>query len=233
MDFSPPLQRGVLVKRYKRFLADVVLDSGQEVTAHCVNTGAMLGIKDPGTIVYLSHSPSPTRKLAYTYEMAAVDNTLVGANTSHPNKLVYTALQNQKLEPFKAYRDVKREAKINDKTRLDFLLKEDGLPDCYVEVKNVHYKDGEIARFPDSVTTRGAKHMMELLELKQQGFRCAVVYVVQRDDCAEFGLASKIDPDYAKATIEAYHGGVELYAYSCNLTPNSITLSQLLPLDLN
>lgn len=233
MDFSPALKRGVLVKRYKRFLADVVLDSGQEVTAHCVNTGAMLRIKDPGTIVYLSHSPSPTRKLAYTYEMADVEETLVGANTSHPNKLVYGALQSQGLEPFKAYGNVKREAKINDKTRLDFLLKEEGLPDCYVEVKNVHYKDGVVARFPDSVTTRGAKHMMELLDLKNQGFRCAVIYVVQRDDCAAFGLASKIDPDYARVTLEAYHGGVEIYAYSCNLTPNSITLSQLLPLDLN
>lgn len=233
MDFSPALKRGVLVKRYKRFLADVILDSGEEITAHCVNTGAMLGIKNPGTPVYLSYNPSPTRKLAYTYEIAEVEDTLVGTNTAHPNKLIYEALQNQKLKPFKAYHNVKREAKINAQTRLDFLLKEEGLPDCYIEVKNVHYKDGEIARFPDSVTTRGAKHMMELLELRNQGFRCAVVYVVQRNDCEMFSLASKIDPDYAKATLEAHRGGVEIYAYSCNLTPNSITLSQLLPLDLN
>ena len=233
MEFLPTLVRGILIKRYKRFLADVALDSGEEVTAHCVNTGAMLGIKDPGTVVYLSHNPSPTRKLAYTYEMAAVEGTLVGTNIAHPNQLVHGALLAQKLVPFENYGTVKREAKIHEKTRLDFLLTEAGLPDCYVEVKNVHYKDGPVARFPDSVTTRGAKHMAELLALKNQGHRCAVVYVIQRDDCTGFGLASAIDPAYATATLKAHQGGVELYAYSCHLTPNSITLAHLLPLDLS
>ncbi|MEB3701842.1 Sugar fermentation stimulation protein A [Candidatus Bealeia paramacronuclearis] len=231
MEFSPPLHKGILLKRYKRFLADVLLDSGEEVIAHCVNTGAMLGIKDPGTPVYLSYAPSPNRKLSYTWEMAEVEGTLVGANTARPNFLVGEALLQKQLIPFQSYSNIKREAKINDKTRLDFLLKEEGLPDCYVEVKNVHYKKEGLALFPDSVTIRGAKHMDELLELKSQGFQCAVLYVVQRADCKGFGLASEIDPNYAKSTLKAHSDGVEIFAYSCQLTPNGITLAHILPLE--
>ena len=158
MDFPDPLLRGTLVKRYKRFMADVVLESGDTVTAHCANTGAML-VQNPGSEVWLSPARNPDRKLKFTWEMIRIGESLVGINTAHPNKIVAEAIEAGKIPELSGYGDLRREVKYGTNSRIDILLSEDGKPDCYVEIKNVHLmRDTGVAEFPDSVSTRAAKH---------------------------------------------------------------------------
>lgn len=232
--FSPPLVKGMLLRRYKRFLADVRLETGQEVCAHCPNTGGMLGLTEPGTTVWLSHHESPTRKLPYTWELVeSVPGGWIGVNTHQPNRLVRYVLEAKELPAFQGYTHLKPEAVVRPGTRLDFAfynttpVKGD-LADCYLEVKNVHFKQDNMALFPDSPTTRGAKHMQVLKELVQQGVRACVLYVVQRQDCEAFSLASSIDPEYAKVAKQAFDAGVEPMAYACKLSPQGIGLGQAL-----
>jgi len=229
MDFPDPLLRGTLVKRYKRFMADVVLESGDTVTAHCANTGAMLGVQNPGSEVWLSPARNPDRKLKFTWEMIRIGEGLVGINTAHPNKIVAEAIEAGKIPELSGYEDLRREVKYGTNSRIDILLSEDGKPDCYVEIKNVHLmRDTGVAEFPDSVSTRAAKHQGELANMVEQGARSVTVYLCQREDCDSFRLAADIDPDYARAVKDAKQRGVEAICYACALTPEAISVSHRL-----
>ncbi|HCH57646.1 MAG TPA: DNA/RNA nuclease SfsA [Rhodospirillaceae bacterium] len=229
MDFPDPLLRGTLVKRYKRFMADVVLESGDTVTAHCANTGAMLGVQNPGSEVWLSPARNPDRKLKFTWEMIRIGESLVGINTAHPNKIVAEAIEAGKIPELSGYGDLRREVKYGTNSRIDILLSEDGKPDCYVEIKNVHLmRDTGVAEFPDSMSTRAAKHQGELANMVEQGARSVTVYLCQREDCDSFRLAADIDPDYARAVKDAKQRGVEAICYACALTPEAISISHRL-----
>lgn len=228
MEFKEPLLEGTLIKRYKRFMADIHLDSGEEITAHCPNSGAMLGIKDPGMRVWVSRANNPNRKLKYTWELVQEGDTLVGANTGHPNALVEQAIHNGVIKELQGYEHLKREVKYGQNSRIDILLGNPGV--CYVEVKNVHLKREHTAFFPDSVTARGAKHMQELSDMVDAGHRAVIIYVVQREDCQDFQVAGDIDPTYAEACRKAFEKGVEPYVYACDMTLDSITIKNSLPM---
>ncbi|WP_186386397.1 MULTISPECIES: DNA/RNA nuclease SfsA [unclassified Stappia] len=223
MRFSSPLVSGRLVKRYKRFLADVILDSGEAVTAHCANPGSMLGLREPGARVFLSLSDNPARKLKYSWEIVEADGALVGINTAHPNGLVEEALTARLIPELAGFSGLRREVKYGRNSRIDILLEgSDGRP-VYVEVKNVHLmRQAGLAEFPDSVTARGAKHLVEMGDMVAEGARAAMVYLVQRPDCDRLSFAADIDPAYAAAFVAAKARGVEAYAIGCRVTPEEI-----------
>lgn len=224
MQFSVPLVSGRLVKRYKRFLADVVLDeTGEEVTAHCANPGSMLGLKEPGARVWLSPSDNPKRKLKFSWEVIEADGALVGINTAHPNKLVEEALVAGRIQGLTGFETLRREVKYGKNSRIDILLEQADGSKIYVEVKNVHLmREPGLAEFPDSVTARGAKHLVELGDMVAEGHRAAMVFLVQRPDCNRLSLASDIDPNYAEAFKTAKAAGVEAYAIGCDVRIDGI-----------
>lgn len=231
MHFSGPLTRGTLVRRYKRFLADVTLENGDIVTAHCANPGAMTGLAMPGLPVWLSKSGDPKRKLAHSLELIELPTGIVGINTAHPNRIVGEALRARAIPELAAYDCVRPEVKYAEKSRVDFLLTADGLPDCYLEVKNVHLvRTAGLAEFPDSVTTRGARHLADLARMVGQGHRAVMLYLVQRGDCTAFTLAADIDKAYARAFSDARAAGVEALCYATDITANAITLAHPLPI---
>lgn len=223
MKFSAPLVSGRLVKRYKRFLADVLLDDGGAITAHCANPGSMLGLKEPGSRVWLSESDNPKRKLKYSWEVIEADGALVGINTAHPNKLVEEALEAGRIEGLTGYGSLRREVKYGKNSRIDILLESGEGALTYVEVKNVHLMRRQgLAEFPDSVTARGAKHLAELADMVAEGHRAAMVFLVQRPDCDRISLAGDIDPAYAAAFETARAAGVEAYAIGCDVRLDGI-----------
>lgn len=234
MQFAVPLIRGRLVKRYKRFLADVVLDSGETITATCANTGSMKGLVNPGAVVWLSESDSPTRKYRHTWEMVEHDGgrgtTIVGINTGHPNKIVAEAIGAGKIAPLRGYASLRREVKYGKNSRIDILLEDPRKGHCYVEIKNVHFlrKPG-LAEFPDSVTERGAKHLSELSDMVAKGHRAVMIYLVQREDATRLALARDIDPRYGEAFDKAMAAGVEALAYRCSVDGNGIELTKKIP----
>lgn len=230
MRFPNPLVKGTLIKRYKRFLTDVELESGDVVTAHCANPGSMLGLTDPGLEVWLSPAVNPERKLRYTWEMVHDGRALVGINTAHPNGLVAEAIEAGTITELQGYGSRRREVKYGRNSRIDILLEGDG-PACYVEVKNVHLsRVPGAAEFPDSVTARGAKHLVEMTDMVAQGHRAIMVYLIQRDDCDHLSIAADIDPNYDEGLTRALESGVEAVAYSCKLTPQAITVENAVPL---
>jgi len=236
MKFEYALQKGTLIKRYKRFLADVELPSGEVVVAHCANSGSMLGCKEPGSAVWLSPNTNPKAKLNWRWEMLEIDNALVGINTSRPNAIVEEAILQGDISELSGYASLKREVKYGAASRIDILLEGPsiaGLADkCYVEVKNVTLKVGEEAQFPDSVTQRGTKHLCELMDMVAEGHRAVMVYLVQRGDCSSFAPAVDIDKVYAETLGEAARAGVELLCYTCDLTTDSIKVAGTLPIRL-
>lgn len=233
MRFSEPLIRGRLVRRYKRFLADVELAGGEIVVAHCANPGSMLGLAEPGTEVWLSRADNPARKLRYSWELTGQDGHLVGINTSVPNGLVADALAVGRVPELAGYRDLRREVRYGKNSRIDILLEDPGRPPCYLEIKNVHMKRGaEAAEFPDSVTKRGTKHLAELADMAEAGARAVMFYLVQRADCSRLEMAGDIDPAYDDALRAALGRGVEALCYSCKITDKSIELDRRLPLAL-
>ncbi|MBS0271465.1 MAG: DNA/RNA nuclease SfsA [Proteobacteria bacterium] len=225
MIFPTPLLRGHLIKRYKRFLADIELEDGTFITAHCPNSGAMQGLTDPGIPVWVSISSNPSRKLPYTWEMAEVEETYVGMNTSNPNHLVEEALKMDVIKELQGYQTLRREVPYGRNSRIDFLLEGMSRTLTYVEVKNVHLKRGQKVAFPSSVTARGAKHMRELADMVHQGHQAYVIYIVQRNDCDEFEIASDIDPIYAEESLKAFKNGVKPLVYACEVAPNAITIT--------
>jgi sugar fermentation stimulation protein A len=218
MRFSSPLARGRLLRRYKRFLADVRLDSGELITANCPNTGAMVGLTAPGSVVWLSRSDNPKRKYAYTWEMIEADvgggPTLVGINTGQPNRVVAEAIESGRIKKLSGYGSLRREVKYGEASRIDILLEDARRGRCYVEIKNVHLMRGAgLAEFPDCVTERGAKHLRELSQMVAQGHRAVMLYLIQRHDAERFTLARDFDPGYAEAFKLAREAGVEALAF--------------------
>lgn len=232
MKFPNPLLRGTLIKRYKRFMADVALDTGETVTAHCANSGSMLSVNEPGAEVWLSPATNPERKLKYTWEMIKIGTTLVGINTSLPNKLVEEAVKAGKIAELKGYETLRREVKYGKNSRIDILLEDENKPLCYVEVKNVtlrrDLKKGAPAEFPDSVTARGTKHLSELTDMITEGHRAVMFYLIQREDAPGFVPAADIDPVYAEALEKARRAGVEVLCYGCTLSPEAISVEKAL-----
>ncbi|MEJ2054260.1 MAG: DNA/RNA nuclease SfsA [Calditrichaceae bacterium] len=226
MKFSKPLIEGVLLKRYKRFLADVKLNDGSFVTAHCPNSGSMKTCKESGWKVLLSESDNPKRKLKYTWEMVHNGKCWIGINTQVPNKIAYEAIQNNLIPELAGYGEIKSEVKYGKNSRIDLLLSGDkGL--CYVEVKNVTLVEADgFYRFPDAVTERGRKHLYELLDMIQSGHRAVMLYVIQRSDGTSFKPAGHIDPAYAKSLKEVNRQGVEILVYQANVSPVEIKLNK-------
>jgi sugar fermentation stimulation protein A len=230
MQFSAPLQRATLIRRYKRFLADVRLADGSEVTAHCPTPGSMMGLRDPGLSVWLEQNDDPKKKLKYGWRLAELpDKTLVGVDTSLPNRIVGEALDAGRIPPLAEYQTHKPEVKYSQKSRIDFLLSGDELPDLYLEVKSATLsRRVGVAEFPDSVTARGAKHLTDLSDMVAQGHRAVMLYLVQRTDCMHFDLARDLDPTYANAFEAAMAAGVEALCYGTQITPNGIALKDRL-----
>ena len=222
MRFPDPLMPGTLIKRYKRFLADITLQDGVEITAHCANTGSMLGVQEPGSGVWVSPANNPKRKLQYSWELVRVGGGLVGINTGRANRLAEEAITAGAIPELTGYRTMRREVKYGKNSRIDLLLSEPEKPDCYVEVKSVTLKRGKLAEFPDAVTARGAKHLGELADRVRDGERAVMLYVIQRDDVNEFAVAADIDPAYAEAVDAARAAGVEALCYRCRVTPDRI-----------
>ena len=231
MDYARPLIRATLVKRYKRFLAGDTLPDGSGATAHCANPGAMTGLAEAGMTVWLEPNDDPKRKLRYSWKLAEIDGALIGIDTALPNKVVGEALRARAVPELAAYGTVRGEVKYGENSRVDFLLKEAGLPDCYVEVKSANLsRRAGLVEFPDTVTKRGAKHMAELSAMVAQGHRAVVLYLVQRTDCAEFALADDIDPAYSAASSAARAAGVEPLCYRADLTLKGARFGQPLPI---
>ncbi len=235
MRFASPLLRGKLIKRYKRFLADIVLDDGREITAHCANPGSMLGVAEEGARVWVSEHDSKKRKLPFSWELVEIDKTLIAVNTSNPNKIAFEAIDRGAIPELSGYASIRREVKYGEKSRIDLLL-EGGrrASPCFVEIKNVHLSRRKgLAEFPDSVTARGAKHLMELEAKARQGDRAVMLFIVQRGDCQSFSPAADLDPAYAEALQTAVAAGVETMCYDCDITTEEVVLRKPLAIELD
>lgn len=218
----PAVIEGVWVERRKRFMLDVALADGTEVTAHCPNTGAMTGLTNPGARVLLSRSDNPKRKYAHTLEAVEADGVWVGVNTQNPNRVV-AQLAKARAAPFPASGSIRTEVRYGKAERIDLLITEEGVPPLFVEVKNVHLvEEPGLASFPDCVTARGAKHLYALAEEVRTGHRAMMVYLIQREDVSSFTLARDIDPAYAQAFDFALAAGVEMAAIPCAVSPSGI-----------
>jgi sugar fermentation stimulation protein A len=231
MEFNGPLEKGILIQRYKRFLADVRLETGEIITAAVPNTGAMLGLTTPGSAVYLSRSESPTRKYPHTWEIVEIHGLgLVGVNTGNPNRITAEAITAGLVPELAGYGILRHEVKYGKNSRIDILLEKACPPSCYVEVKNAHLfrRPGEV-EFPDCVTERGTKHLAELSAMVRQGHRAAMVYLVQAAFPDRLSLASDLDGNYVRAFKAARKAGVEAYALCCNVSTSAITACRTIP----
>lgn len=229
-----------LIRRYKRFLADIRFPDGEEATAHCGNPGSMMGLAAPDSPVWLSANRNPSAKLGWRWEIATQatpeGSAAVGINTSLANRIVEAALRRGEIAPLRGYAEIRREVKYGSRnSRIDFLLSDPDLSDCYVEVKSVTLRrpdgpDPVAAEFPDAKTERGAKHLAELADIAATGDRAVMLYLVQRADCTHFRLAEDIDPGYAAAFRAAREAGVEAHCYDCTIAPEGIELKSALPI---
>jgi sugar fermentation stimulation protein A len=233
MQFPQPLERGLLIARYKRFFADVMMDDGRAITAHCPNPGAMLGLNAPGLPVWLSRSDDPKRKLAHTLELVEADGGLVGVNTMHPNRLVAEALAEGWIPELAGYGTARREVKYGAASRVDFLLSEPtateagGRARCWIEVKGVTlHRGGGLAEWPDCVSSRAVRHLTELEAMVATGDRAVVLFVVQRMDCEEFSACGELDPAFARGLERATAAGVEVLAYACDIGLAEVRIRQ-------
>ena len=228
--FEKPLIKARFIKRYKRFFVDAENEQGEILTAHCANTGSMKGLLKEGAVCYLKNVADPSRKLKYSFEMIDSGESLVGVNTSIPNKMVYDAIVAGAIPELAGYSSARREVKYGKegKSRIDVLLEDETKGQCYVEVKNTTLREGNAAQFPDAVTTRGLKHLEELIAEVENGNRAVMFYFVQRSDCTHFEPADTIDPAYSAKLKEAIQAGVEVLVYQCQLTPESISLDKKL-----
>ena len=251
MDFPQPLTRGTLVSRYKRFFADVVLDDGREITAHCPNPGAMLGLNTPGLPVWVSRSDDPKRKLAHTLELVEADGGLVGINTMHPNRLTAEALAGDAIPELTGYTSHRREVRYGTNSRVDFLLEAHALAPCWLEVKNFPsllqrdlkpdhrvwlevknchlMRSPGLAEFPDCVAARSLKHLRELEAMVAEGDRSVVLFVVQRTDCDAFTACHELDPAFARGLDHAADAGVEVLIYACDVAIDGVSITHRIP----
>ncbi len=228
----PPLIKGSLINRYKRFLADVRLEDGRIVTAHCPNSGSMTACCEKGRPVYLSYHDNPKRKLNYTWELIHMPASLVGVNTQVPNRLTAHAIQVGDVHELAGYRTLRREVKAGKHSRIDILLEDPGRRPCYVEVKNCTLVEHGMAAFPDAITVRGQKHLEELQGLVADGCRCVMFFLIQRMDAKHFAPADHIDPDYGEKLRRAAKNGVEVIVYDVFIDLEGIRLNARVPYDL-
>ena len=231
MLFPQPLRRGRLVRRYKRFLADVMLEGeAEETVVHVPNPGAMLGLSDPGLTVWTSRSASRTRKLPLTLELVEADGAPVGVNTQLPNALVAEALAAAAMPELAGYASVRREVRYGEASRIDFLLEHPDRPPCWLEVKNCHLmRTAGLAEFPDCRAARSEKHLRELERMAAGGDRAVQLFVVQRTDCDRFAACRELDPAYAAALDHAARHGVEVLCYACVVGPDEVRVSHRIP----
>ncbi|WP_299413327.1 DNA/RNA nuclease SfsA [uncultured Sulfitobacter sp.] len=232
MRFQTDLVPARLIRRYKRFLADCTLEVADskgltEIVAHCANPGSMLGLAEAGTRVWLEPNDDPKKKLKYGLRLVDHENGhFTGVDTSLPNRVLRAALEAGKVGPLAAYASIQPEVKYGENSRVDFLLRGDGLPDAYVEVKSVTLcRAPALAEFPDSVTARGTKHMNDLADVARAGHRAVLIYLVQRTDCTHVDIAADIDPKYAAAHAAATAAGVETIALGTHITPQGIDIT--------
>lgn len=234
MRFQTPLVPATLVRRYKRFLADMVLDEGgREVVAHCPNPGAMLGLATPGARCWLEPNQDARRKLGHGWRLVELPGGhMAGIDTGVPNRVVGEALRAGRIAPLAGYADIRPEVRYGTRSRVDFLLTGAGRPPAWVEVKNVHLRrTDDWAEFPDCVTARGARHLADLAMRVAAGDRAVMIYLVQRSDCARLRLAADLDPAYARAFDAARAAGVEMRAFGTTITRDGVTISSPLPVD--
>lgn len=236
MHFQKPLKRVKFLKRYKRFLADVYSkEMDLTLTVHCPNSGSMKGIFEntPQPIIaWMSGSDNPNRKLPYTLEIIETEYGLVGVNTHNPNKIVVDAIKEGKISALLEYETIRTEVRYATNSRIDILLESPEKPKAYVEVKNVSMREGNVLMFPDAVTERGTKHLLDLIHMVHEGHRSVMLFLAQRNDCNTFTVAESIDPLYAQTLKEAIKQGVEVLAYQCHVTPGAITLTDQMTVDL-
>jgi sugar fermentation stimulation protein A len=230
MIFNHKLVHGTLIRRYKRFLAEVRLDDGTEIVAHCTNSGSMKSCLENGADVYLTPVTDPKRRTKFTWEMILIDGNWVGINTGNPNKLAFEAISAGLIPELSGYTNVKREVVFGD-SRFD-IFAEHETEKCFIEVKNVTLKEGKYALFPDAVTTRGQKHLKTLIEVKATEMRAVMIYIVQRTDVEVFAPAKEIDPEYAKVLKQAVNAGVEIIVMQAKVTPEKIELTYKLPVEI-
>jgi sugar fermentation stimulation protein A len=232
MKFEQPLIKGTLIQRYKRFLADIRLEDGTVVTAHCANSGSMLGCAPEGAPVLLTNHDDPKRKLKYGWELVRIGETWVGVNTARPNHLAKEAILAGRIPELSGYDTLEMERKYGVNSRIDLLLSRPDGARCYVEVKNVTLAEGDCALFPDSVTARGTKHLHELSAQVRLGDRAVMLFLVQRGDCVRFRPASRIDPVYSATLAAAAAAGVELLCYACEVGPEGVSVARPLLMTL-
>ena len=234
MLFQTPLLRATLLRRYKRFLADIRLTDGTEAVAHCPNPGSMMGLAEPGMAIWVEPNDDPKKKLKYGWRLVELPGGhLSGIDTGVPNRVVGEALVARAIPALGAYTDIRPEVKYGTNSRVDFLACAEGQPDAYVEVKNVHLRrSGTFAEFPDSVTKRGAKHLQELSHMVSQGHRAVMLFLVQRDDCTHMGFAADLDPGYAAAVKDAHAAGVEMLCHGTKITHESVTIGPEMEISL-
>ena len=230
MQFKYSLIHGYLIKRYKRFLADIKLEDGSVITAHCTNSGSMKSCLESNAEVYLTPVNDPKRKTKFTWEMIKINDDWVGINTSNPNKLAFEFLTNKSIPGLDQYDSVKTEIKFGE-SRLDLLAENDN-ERCAIEVKNVSLMEDDYALFPDAKTVRGLKHLNTLIRLKKEGYRAVMLYIIQRNDVQIFAPAKDIDPDYAKALKQAHNNGVEIFPVQVKVSPEEIVINKILPYEL-
>ena len=232
MIFNKKLISGELVKRYKRFFVDVKINN-KIITAHCPNTGSMMGLLSANNKVWLSKSENPERKLKYTLQIIENKKSMVGVNTHLTNKIVLEALEKNSIKELKNLDNIKSEVKFGKNTRFDFLISKNNKK-IFVEVKNVTLsrKKG-VAEFPDAVTARGLKHISELINASKRGFETYLLFLIQRNDCNQFKIAQDIDPDYYKLLTEAAKKKLNIICYDCKFSPKGIKLNKNIKLKLN
>lgn len=236
MQFPTPLVEGTLLRRYKRFFAEVLLDDGQTVTAHVAATGSMKGCSDPGSRVGVLFQPDPKRTLRWSLELVQNDGIWIAVNTARPNRVVEEAIQSAVIPELRGYGSMRREVKYGTNSRIDLLLESgelDPKPPCYVEVKGVTMIEGRRGLFPDAVTERGTKHLLELQSVAGQGARAVLFFLVLRSDCACVAPADAIDPLYAQTLRQVAQQGVEVLAYATRSDNNGIVLTHRVPVVLS
>lgn len=232
MRFDEPLIEGTLIRRYKRFFADVKLNNGEEVTVHCANSGSLMSCSDPGSKVLLSPHVDPRKKLKHQLEIVYAGKTPVGIHTGRPSSVIVEALGHAKIAELSGYATLRRQVKYGRDNHIDIYLEGNGLRPCYIEVKNVTLAHEDIAYFPDALTEKGIRELADLVTIVREGNRAMVIFVAQRADVEWFRPADHIDPEYAQAFRDAVARGVEATCYRSKITRKGIEIDKRLPIDL-
>ena len=229
MKFNKKLLQGTLIKRYKRFFVDIKYKN-KTITAHCPNSGSMMGLLNKGNNVWFSESDNPKRKLKYTLEIIEIEKKLVGINTLLANKIVLEALKNKKIKSLVGFNKISTEVQFSKKTRFDFLISNNE-EKCFLEIKNVTLsREKKIAEFPDAITSRGTKHLKELVVAKRKGFKSYLLYLIQREDCNLFKIANDVDKEYKFAFDEALKSGVKILCYDCKISHEGVKINKQIDL---